>query len=139
MKPDEFEQKLSAQPWQEVPPSWRREILHAARQASRAEKEPVAIKFWIVLSDWLWPSPKAWAGLAAAWIFIGLVNFSLPNGAAARKSVLANQSFVSVADWHAHRRLTDELLNLTEPSAPVAHNAAAPAPRSEQIHPTQAG
>lgn len=52
---DEFEQFLSHQPLRNVPPGWRREIL--------ADRQPA----W---REWLWPSPVAWATVAAAWLLI---------------------------------------------------------------------
>lgn len=52
---DKFEQLLSQQPLRGVPPGWRREIL--------ADRQPR----W---REWLWPSPVAWATVAAVWLVI---------------------------------------------------------------------
>lgn len=85
---DEFEQFLSQQPLHGVPPGWRREIL--------PDRQPT----W---REWLWPSPVAWATVAAMWLVIlGLQLASRPttttadvptgNGAAwARRQQLLNE------------------------------------------------
>lgn len=82
MKPDEFEQKLSRQPMREIPSAWRGDILTAARAAQTSgHSSPVARHSWLTtlntqLAAFLWPHSKAWAGLAAVWIFIFALNFS---------------------------------------------------------------
>jgi len=81
MKPDEFEQKISRQPLRQVPPEWREEILSAARVAQTTPHESrVTQHAWLSpinsqLATLFWPHPKAWAGLAAVWICIGVLNF----------------------------------------------------------------
>src|SRR5580704_12146780 len=93
MKPDEFEQKLSRQSWRQIPAEWRGEILAAATgRGSRAGSQARAGRRPSTLADRLatffWPHPKAWAGLAAVWIFIIAVNFSMrdPSPGRAEKS-----------------------------------------------------
>lgn len=79
---DEFEQKLSRQPPQKIPGEWRGEILSAARAAVSRPSTLDPRRNWLStlnhqLSTLLWPHPKAWAGLAAVWIFIFALNFSM--------------------------------------------------------------
>ena len=76
---NEFEQKLSRQPLRQVPADWRAEILAAAdvnrREVVRAFTSAATIR--LRLREIFWPAPTAWAGLAAVWIFIFAVNFSM--------------------------------------------------------------
>jgi hypothetical protein len=82
MNPDELEQKISRQPLRTLPSAWRGEILAAAskvqlpRHASCSTRHSFLSTLNSQLSAFLWPHPKAWAGLAAVWIFIGALNFS---------------------------------------------------------------
>ncbi len=90
----QFEDRLSRQPLREIPAAWRGEILATAR-----DTQPVCLPSSVTRSGWLsalnhqlstffWPHPTAWAGLAAVWIFIFAVNFSLrdPSPRLAEKS-----------------------------------------------------
>src|SRR5688500_4522565 len=58
---NEFEHGLRNQPLRRVPEHWRAQILRAA-SANTPKPEPRP--WWAAL---LWPSPRAWATLAAAW------------------------------------------------------------------------
>jgi len=79
---DPFEASLKRQPRRSIPPAWRGEILASARQAATfhpsrlmalwSQLSPVNLK----LSAFLWPHPKAWAGLAAAWLLILALSFA---------------------------------------------------------------
>ena len=60
---NDFERKLRSQPFREPPAAWRREILACCESAA-----PKAS--W---REWLWPSPYAWAALAAVWVALGAV------------------------------------------------------------------
>jgi hypothetical protein len=83
MKPDEFEQHLQRQTLRQVPAGWREEILSSARDAqaaahtSHGPHRKFLSAFQQRLSALLWPNPKAWAGLAAIWIFILMLNVSM--------------------------------------------------------------
>jgi hypothetical protein len=80
---DEFEQFLRDQPVRGVPAAWRREVLPAEDSAR-----------W---RGWLWPSPVAWAAVAAAWLVVAGLQFAArpgPNGhrpAATPAALLAQQ------------------------------------------------
>lgn len=65
MNPDDFEKQLRRTPIRPAPEAWRGEILKAARAAAPAKTEP---RVW--WRELLWPCPRAWAGLAAAWVVI---------------------------------------------------------------------
>jgi hypothetical protein len=117
---DEFEQFLSKQPLHSIPPEWRRELLVAGGVPSR---QP----WW---REWLWPSPVAWAALAAVWLVIIALNFTvrLPaHETAKRTSPAATDIAVAFAE---HRRL---LAELTLPETTPRHPQMKPGPRSELI------
>ncbi|MCE9613828.1 MAG: hypothetical protein K8T26_06095 [Lentisphaerae bacterium] len=98
---DPFEQFLSQQPLRGAPEEWRRAILDAAE---RAAEQPLA--FW---RRAFWPSPVAWAALAALWLIIGGVNFGvLPPGAPGSALVAPDAAAVASA-WNAKRLLIQEL------------------------------
>ncbi len=84
MNTDDFEQRLQRQPLRQVPSEWREEILSAANEVGTARRDVCGrcgaaslpgLREWLLAV--LWPNPKAWAGLAAIWIVILAVNFSL--------------------------------------------------------------
>jgi hypothetical protein len=75
MKPDDFENQLQRRPMRPVPGEWRAEIL-AAAQAARSipaikNQKSKTENSWLAVL--LWPSPKAWAGLAAVWVVIAFL------------------------------------------------------------------
>ncbi len=72
---DEFERRLQSHPQPKLPATWRAEILSAAKaaasgQAVAEERSPAKSPVSSWLTGWLWPSPRAWAGLAAAWLVV---------------------------------------------------------------------
>ena len=67
---NDFENELRKQPIRQVTGHWRTQILKEARAARTLNRE--LQPWWAVL---LWPSPKAWGALAAAWVMI--VGFSV--------------------------------------------------------------
>lgn len=77
-----FEKRLQRQPLRKVPSAWREEILVAARKAeplrhpSAATRQSFFSALNAQLSTLLWPHPRAWAGLAAAWVLICALNFA---------------------------------------------------------------
>ena len=83
---NEFESRLRGQPWKAVPDDWRAEVLGAARAAAAQERSsrPASADetSWLAtkLAAWLWPHPKAWAGLAAVWAAIAILNVSARDG-----------------------------------------------------------
>jgi hypothetical protein len=97
---NDFERKLSQQPFRPPPPEWRETIL-----AVRGNIVVPEIRTW---RDWLWPSPKAWAALAAVWlIFLALSINSEP--APPRKIVASPQppAGVTLLAYHQSRAFHD--------------------------------
>ena len=60
----DFEKRLGKLTIRPTAAEWRREILRAARIPSAPVTPTAAPPWW---REWLWPCPKAWLGLAAAW------------------------------------------------------------------------
>ncbi len=76
---DPFERRLQREQQRPIPPSWRAEILSAAREAALSARtshatEPSPIVSWFLAL--LWPHPRAWAGLAAVWLVVVGLNLS---------------------------------------------------------------
>jgi hypothetical protein len=119
---DEFEKFLSKQPMRELPSAWRNEILLALPRSKAARPR------W---QEWLWPSPLAWAALAAVWIVIVGLNLAtrLPS------EQIATQASVPSVDMAAalanQRRLLADLTSslVSEPPTP----RTTPGPRSELL------
>jgi hypothetical protein len=65
---NDFERKLRQQPFRTPPPDLRAAIFGAPTNVI----EPAR---W-TWRDWFWPSPQAWAGLAAVWIVFAALTFS---------------------------------------------------------------
>ena len=140
MKPDEFEQKVSRQPLKEIPPAWRAEILsaahnaQAAHHASRITHHPFLSTLSSQLSTLFWPHPKAWAGLAAVWICIGALNFSMRDPASsgvAGKS--APPSPEVMVELKKQQRLLAELVGTHESQDVDRQKIFSPRPRSEWV------
>src|ERR1041384_7565435 len=117
MNPDDFENKLKGQPLKKLPDEWRSGILSAARTAGAAHSSSssrAAVAWFPALIDHisslLWPAPKAWAGLAAAWGLILFFNLNQPT----RPDVLAKNlpSFQSerIVSISEHRQEVAQLL-----------------------------
>jgi hypothetical protein len=120
----EFEKQLESQPLRELPPEWRSQILAAATAPPRS-----IVAEW--LSSWLWPHPRAWAGLAAAWIVIFFFHLTAPGEAGgARNSSPA--TFESFAKMRRQTLIMAQLLgSLDDGDQPAAALPAPPKPRSE--------
>jgi hypothetical protein len=134
MKPDEFENQLRRQAVRPVPTMWRDEILVAAKAAAVLDSHAapaVSTPWW---REWLWPSPQAWAGLAAAWIVIAVLNATTEP----RPVDMAKQVPLPSADTEAtlaaqRRELARLLDNPIEPAPPP--KTGPPGPRSENFSP----
>ncbi|HTA30971.1 MAG TPA: hypothetical protein VK731_10820 [Candidatus Cybelea sp.] len=79
----DFEKRLQEMPLREIPGLWKDRIMAAA------QPQPA---WW---QEWLWPNPRAWAGLAAAWAIILLLHITAPgeSGAAGTGSSASWQNF----------------------------------------------
>jgi hypothetical protein len=140
---DDFEQKLSRQPLRQVPTEWREEILTVAnevgtaRRAVRGRLGEASLPNWLStlnsqLSTLLWPHPKAWAGLAAVWILIFAVDFSVQD----KSPVMAGKSVPPspevIVELKQQQRLLAELMGPRDKSDADGSKSFVPQPRSEQ-------
>lgn len=136
MKPDEFEQKLSRQPLRPVPPEWRAEILAAGRgpRVEGRAREPFQPSTLVArLSTVFWPHPKAWAGLAAVWVCIGVLNFSTRDTAPRLAEKSAPPSPEVIVELKKQQRLFAELVGSYEPADADRPKVFSPRPRSERV------
>ncbi|HEV2691802.1 MAG TPA: hypothetical protein VG347_02795 [Verrucomicrobiae bacterium] len=133
---EQFEKRLSAVPLKTVPGEWREEILAAAR-AGQAVSRPVSQASFLStlnsrLSTLLWPHPKAWAGLAAVWVCIGVMNFSTREAAPRLVEKSAAPSPEMVAELKKQQRMFAELVGGPTVDADRAR-VYSPRPRSERV------
>jgi hypothetical protein len=144
MKPDNFEQKLSRQPLRQIPGEWHEEIL-AAVAANVNRKQEVSREFtfaatrrsWLStlnsqLSTILWPYPQAWAGLAAVWVLILTVDFSLRDKTPAMAEKSAPPSPEVMVELRQQQRLLAELIGPRDTSDADRSKSFVPLPRSER-------
>jgi hypothetical protein len=101
---NEFEDILKRTPLRQIPSEWRGKILEAAL-GTRAEAQfsaenlnsPPSL-FAILksqISSLLWPSPKAWAGLAAVWLVIIGINIGMGTSRQPVKEASSSQTKVT--------------------------------------------
>jgi len=155
MNTDDFEKRLQRQPPRKIPPDWRAGILSAARRGAqtlhvspfthssrrsqtKADHAPHnafhvsrfthhASRITHQLSTLLWPHPKAWAGLAAIWLGLLVVNF----GTAGKRPAVAERTAQTFMALQEQEQLLAELIGPPEVPAGVPPKPAAPRPRSE--------
>ncbi|MGH7975727.1 MAG: hypothetical protein ACREDS_14880 [Limisphaerales bacterium] len=135
MKPDSFEQKLQRQSLRQIPGEWRAEILAVAGRESRVESR-VREPLWPStlssrLSTFLWPHPKAWAGLAAIWIFIFALNFSMRDKSEMTAEKITPPSPEVIAQLRQQRLLFAQLMGSTETQDADRQKTFLPKPQSE--------
>lgn len=133
MNHETFENRLRRQPWRPLPESWRKQILERAAlvAASPAASPPRQPARWQLLMEYLlWPSPRAWAAVAALWM-LGIV----ANGVAEWTTDSAGPMY-PIAETHPgetlpqRQRVLAEWLNQEEPATPPITPRATP-PRGE--------
>lgn len=73
MNSEDFEQELARRTIRPIPAQWRDGILNAAVPELEPPSQAVTLPepWWRSL---LWPSPRAWAGLATVWLVILFLN-----------------------------------------------------------------
>lgn len=137
MKPDDFEQRLKRQPLRQIPAAWRAEILDITREGQVSRRSsPVTRQSWLStinsqLSTLLWPHPKAWAGLAAVWVFIVVLNFSMRDQTPAVAKKSAPPSLEVIAELKQQQRMLAELIGANQ-AREADLPRSLPLPRSER-------
>src|SRR5438552_7352417 len=122
MNADDFDKRLQRQTLRPIPHKWRSEILDAARRAgdpqpSTFDSQPTS--WWREL---LRPCPQAWAGLAAAWMVVLLLNWAARDPVHAANASKAAPVPDLLLALKEHQRLLAQLIGtpmMLEQSRPV--------------------
>ena len=123
----------------QAPCEWRSEILAAARDAQAScHPSPATRHGWLAtfnrqLSILLWPHPKAWAGLAAVWVFVFAVNFSLRDTTPRLAEKSAPPSPEVMVELKKQQRMFAELVGSYETPDADRRKVFSPRPRSERV------
>ena len=143
MNLDDFDKRLQRRPSRTIPKEWRAEILSAAKTAS-GQVHPSRInpedprpaqyvsRLRSILSTILWPSPAAWAGLAAIWVIILVVNSTSASGARELAQKVSPPAPEAIAAWKEQERLLTELIGPHETRVADRPKPGAPRPRSDR-------
>jgi hypothetical protein len=130
---DDFEQRLQQLPGRRIPPGWREDILRrvagaAEHRAPAANLPPATLA--VRLASVFWPCPQAWAGLAAVWILLLVVDFSLHDAPPqiAQRAAKASPEFIFALEQQ--KRLRAELVGSL--ASPEADRPKSTRPRSER-------
>lgn len=137
MNENQFEERLRYQPPREVPAEWRNEILSTARavgsRASAGDPQPRLFSTLIAqLSTVFRPHPRAWAGLAAAWVVILALQLTSrePTAVAARNMRPLSPEMLMVL--RQQKLLLAELVERPEPRPADRPKPVSPRPRSDR-------
>jgi hypothetical protein len=129
---NEFEQKISCQPLKKIPGEWRAGILMAAQSAISPQKrnrDRLNTILWV--RELFWPNPKAWAALAAVWIFIFALNFSMRDKTSAIAEKVSPPSPEMVAELRQQKLLFAQLIGSSD-SREAEPPKFFPRPRTER-------
>jgi hypothetical protein len=133
MDMENFEQRLRRQPLRQIPGDWRREILASAERAPRpGPRASFLSTFNAQISAILWPHPKAWAGLAAVWILIFAVDFSMRDTTPVMTEKTAPPSPEIIVELKQQQRLLAELIGADQ-ARDAEPPGFLPLPRSERV------
>lgn len=110
---NEFEQRLRRLPVRKLPADWRAEILAAAAPVRTAAPVNGLVLLRARLLELFWPHPKAWAGLAAAWAIILLLNLSATDRAPVLVKKSAAPSPDVIEQLHHQQIMFAELIGTT--------------------------
>jgi hypothetical protein len=123
----EFENQLQRQSLRQPPPELRSQILRAASLSTPRNRCMPLIE-WV--SGWLWPHPRAWVGLAAAWVLICVLHFT----SADEPRVAGGSQSMTVQSLEAMQKQTlimSQLLGSLDGDDQPSAAIAPPKPRSE--------
>jgi hypothetical protein len=145
---EQFEQRLSRQPLKEIPSVWRAEILSAALDVGAARSGDSEERRHKILLDggflpkaatpaWfknlLWPHPVAWAGLAAVWILIFAVDFSMRDKSPMMAEKISPPSPEIIAELKKEHLMYAELIGARDISDADRSKLRVPSPRTERV------
>ncbi len=130
MTMEDFERELTRQPLRPIPAEWRTRMLRAAAASQSSAPLEGPSSFW---REFLWPSPRAWASLAATWLAILVANIASrdPVIPSASRSQLAPPSGQLLMALKQQRQLLAELMDISGAAPPPEAEAEPGRPRSE--------
>ena len=131
----EFENRLHRQSLRPIPAEWRAEILANCRGSKVEGRGQGSFLFSTLvsrLSTVFWPNPKAWAGLAAIWVFIFILNFSTRDKTPLVAEKVSPPSPEVLVELKQQQRLLAELMGPTAMSD-ADRPKFVPKPRSECV------
>jgi len=116
---NDFESQLQKQALRPVPSHWKKQMLDAARR--EAISQELARKPAWSWHELFWPYPKVWAGFAAAWLVVLLLNVSSHGDSASASSMAAKTAPEKLDGYEDRQRLLAELLddNRRTPTPPA--------------------
>jgi hypothetical protein len=132
---EQFESRLSRLPLRKIPGEWRGEILAAANfcLSPPVTRRSFLSTFNHQLSTLLWPHPKAWAGLAAVWVFIFALNFSMRDSSPRLAAKSAPPSPEVMVELKQQQRMFAELVGSYEAPDADRRKIFPPKPHSERV------
>ena len=134
---DDFEQRLKRQSPRQIPGEWRAKILRETNAVAVSRLSSLDSRSsWFStlnhqLSTLLWPHPKAWAGLAAVWIFIFALNFSMRDKTPTVAEKVSPPSPEMVAQLKQQQLMFAQLLGAND-LQPADRQKFLPLPHSEK-------
>jgi hypothetical protein len=137
MNSDDFEKQLQRQPLRQVPGEWREKILQNATPARRLGPPKHSEGGWLSLltsnlSRLLWPHPKAWAGLAALWVAMIVVQFASSDPASHAGNRAETLSPDAMVMLKQQQKLLGELVQQSSPIEPSRTKPNVQQPRSDR-------
>ncbi|HTL57576.1 MAG TPA: hypothetical protein VL361_17960 [Candidatus Limnocylindrales bacterium] len=139
MQGDDFEEWLHQQPLRKLPAEWRNDILSAANAATEGGYAPRVVSarrpvssLKAYLAVLLWPSPKAWVGLAAVWVLLITVNHTAKDSSESIASSGAEATSGMIMAWKEQQRILTELIQPAKTASIQPSRQPAPSPRSER-------
>ena len=141
---EQFEQRLSRLPLREIPHVWREEILREGRRVAvpnnkwDAGTASLPNRSWLAtfnsqISTIFWPHPKAWAALAAIWIFIFAVNLSMRDTSPRETEKCAPPSPEMLVELRQQQLLLAELIGARDLPAADRPRNFAPKPSGARV------
>jgi hypothetical protein len=128
MNDSEFEKHLQRQPLRQVPQEWRAGILQNAVSSHPTTHDPRPS----LLAVFLWPHPKAWAGLAALWVVIFAVQFAASDHPVHITKEVEAPSPDALIVLQQETQLMAEVVGRTPPHEADRPKPSAPQPRSDR-------
>jgi hypothetical protein len=135
---EQFENRLRRQSLQKIPGEWRAEILAASRKTRTTHHSPLVTRHSFLsilnrqLSTIFWPHPKAWASLAAIWIFIFALNFSMRDKMPMIAEKMSPPSPEVVAELRQQKLMFAELIGANDLRDADRQKLFFPRPRTER-------